>query len=514
MDYEMNSDTKGLTTGIIREAEVDQLNLRLDVLLNPDDEAAKILINYSAANPHLTGWTEDEENKLKRKVDFQLMPILCLIYGMHYYDKAMISQAALFGLQEDLGLNRGTRFSMASAIFYLGFMAGAYPAMFLAQKYPLERVAAAIVVLWGACVLTTPACVSHKGLYTQRFFLGFLEAGVSPMWMMLCGSWYKKNEQALRIGIWYSTTGYVSIFSPLINYGLGHIEGSLSNWTYMYFFAGACTIVLGIATWFVLQPDPIRATFFCDRERYILIARMRTNNSGIRNQSWKKDQVIELLCDLKFWLVFFMAAFGMVNNGAVSTFMPVVISGWGYSSLTSLLLIMPAAAYAGTLIVLSTYCAMKFDHVRTWLIVAAQCMTTLSAILLWQLPRDAQGGLLFALYILPSTSATYAILMGLQIANTAGYTKRALASSGIYIGYCLGNFVGPLVFLDHEKPKYSTGFIITFVTAAATGVMGVIYRLICQHDNRKRDREGVHEGFDHAFEDPTDKVNKQFRYII
>lgn len=124
MDYEMNSDTKGLTTGIIREAEVDQLNLRLDVLLNPDDEAAKILINYSAANPHLTGWTEDEENRLKRKVDFRLMPILCLIYGMHYYDKAMISQAALFGLQEDLGLNRGTRFSMASAIFYLGFMAG------------------------------------------------------------------------------------------------------------------------------------------------------------------------------------------------------------------------------------------------------------------------------------------------------------------------------------------------------------------------------------------------------
>lgn len=168
----------------------------------------------------------------------------------------------------------------------------------------------------------------------------------------------------------------------------------------------ACTIVLGIATLFVLQPDPIRATFFCERERYILIARMRTNNSGIRNQTWKKDQVIELLCDLKFWLVFLMAAFGMVNNGAVSTFMPVVVSGWGYSSLTSLLLTMPAAAYAGTLIVLSTYCAMKFDHIRTWLIVAAQFMTTLSAILLWQLPRDAQGGLLFALYILPSTSAT------------------------------------------------------------------------------------------------------------
>jgi hypothetical protein len=40
------------------------------------------------------------------------------------------------------------------------------------------------------------------------------------------------------MGIWYSLTGYVAIFSPLINYGLGHIKGPLSNWTYMYFFAG------------------------------------------------------------------------------------------------------------------------------------------------------------------------------------------------------------------------------------------------------------------------------------
>jgi hypothetical protein len=33
--------------------------------------------------------------------------------------------------------------------------------------------------------------------------------------------WYKKQEQAFRMGVWYSMTGYVSIVSPLINYGLG-----------------------------------------------------------------------------------------------------------------------------------------------------------------------------------------------------------------------------------------------------------------------------------------------------
>lgn len=110
--------------------------------------------------------------------------------------------------------------------------------MFLAQRYPVERVAAIIVLLWGICLILTPTCTSYHGLFVQRFFLGALESGVSPMFMMIIGSWYRKNEQAFRIGMWYSLTGYTATFSPLINYGLGHIEGKLNAWTYMYFFAG------------------------------------------------------------------------------------------------------------------------------------------------------------------------------------------------------------------------------------------------------------------------------------
>ena len=61
-------------------------------------------------------------------------------------------------------------------------------------------------------------------------------------------------------------------------------------------------------------------------------------------------------------------------------------------------------------------------------------------ILFWQLPQNAKGGLLFACYILASFGGGYAVLMGLQVANTAGYTKRSVTSSGIFVGYCLGRF--------------------------------------------------------------------------
>jgi MFS family permease len=130
------------------------------------------------------------------------------------------------------------------------------------------------------------------------------------------------------MGIWYSLTGYVSIFSPLINYGLGHItSGSLSPWQYMYFFAGGLTIVWGAALWFVLPPDPIRAKGFSERERFILVSRLRTNNSGVRNTHFKGGQVVELLLDLKFWITFSIAFLCMIANGPISTFVPIIING-------------------------------------------------------------------------------------------------------------------------------------------------------------------------------------------
>lgn len=110
-------------------------------------------------------------------------------------------------------------------------------------------------------------------------------------------------------------TGYASIFSPLINYGLGLINGGVSSWRYMYYFAGSVTVVWGLALWFVLPPDPVRTKGFNERERYILVARLRSNNSGVRNTHLKVDQILELLIDPKFWIVFSIAFLSMIANG-------------------------------------------------------------------------------------------------------------------------------------------------------------------------------------------------------
>lgn len=491
----------------------------LEELKNPavvdtvhQDEALRVLLQYNGDET----WTPEEEKKLVRRIDKKLLTLLIITYGLQYYDKAMLSQAALFGLREDLQLKTGDRYSFSASIFYLGFIVGSYPAVVMAQRWPIERVAAGILFVWGVCLMCSAACTNWQGFYAQRFFLGFLESGVSPMFMLIVGGWYKKSEQALRMGAWYCATAYASAVSPLINYGLGHIKGgSLNSWQYMYLFAGAITVLWAFVILFFLPPDPIRAKGFDERERYIAVARMRENNSGVRNKHFKLEQLWESLYDIKFWLAFSMSFLMMIANGPVSSFLPIIISGFGFNRLNSLLLVMPAGVIIGSVTLSVTYLAYRVQGIRTWIIVGCQCGTIIASVMLWKLPQSSKGALLFACYILSTFGGSYAVLMGLSVANTAGYTKRSITSSGIFVGYCLGNFLGPLLFKPKDAPVYAPGFKVVLGTAVAAAVLAVVYRYVCIWDNHRRDKSGTLEGFDNAYEDDlTDMKNPQFRYTL
>ncbi|EXJ66150.1 uncharacterized protein A1O5_10766 [Cladophialophora psammophila CBS 110553] len=375
------------------------------------DEAVKVIVSYSGGEE----WTAEEENQL-----------------------------AIFGMRDDLNLTVGNRYSFSASIFYLGFICGAYPAVVLSQRFRIQHVAGIILCIWGAVLMCAAACKTFQGIYVQRFFLGFLEAGIAPIFMLVVGSWYKKNEQAFRMGIWYCCTGYISIFSPLVNYGLGHITGgTLAPWQYMFLFAGALTVLWSFVIFYKLPGDPITAKGFTERERYIAVARVRSNNTGVRNVHFKPGQVLEGLLDAKFWLIFAMAFLMMIANGPQSTYQAIIVAGFGFSSLNSLLLLMPFGFIIGSIELGAPYLAYKIPNIRTYLIV---------------------------LYVLSMT---------LSIANTAGYTKRSFVSAAMFIGYCLGNVIGPILFKSKDAPRYVPAWVVVVVTSSLAACLTIVYRFLC-----------------------------------
>jgi len=72
-----------------RLEDVDNLEKVRTVDTIHNDEAVRVLAKHGGNET----WDAAEEKKLRRKIDRRLMPILCITYGLQYYDKAMLGQA-------------------------------------------------------------------------------------------------------------------------------------------------------------------------------------------------------------------------------------------------------------------------------------------------------------------------------------------------------------------------------------------------------------------------------------
>ena len=96
---------------------------------------------------------EATNKRLLRIIDWHLMPIMCVIYGINYLDKTTISYASIMGLKTDLNL-KGDDYQWLGSMFYFGYLAWEYPTNRLLQRLPLAKYSAFNVVMWG----TTLAC--------------------------------------------------------------------------------------------------------------------------------------------------------------------------------------------------------------------------------------------------------------------------------------------------------------------------------------------------------------------
>ena len=201
-----------------------------------------------------------------------------------------------------------TRLSWATSVFYFGMLAGLYPMTFMLQRFRIGRVLGILVVLWGIIAMLTAAVTSWRGLFAQRFFLGFVESVVPTAFMCIVSGYYTQQEQALRQSWWFSSTGGWTIIGGALNYGFAQISsGSLARWQYIYLLAGSLTIVFGLAC-FALPNSAVSAWYLSAEERMVAVERLRKGQTGVRCQKLKGNQILEALTDVKLWLISLMMA--------------------------------------------------------------------------------------------------------------------------------------------------------------------------------------------------------------
>jgi hypothetical protein len=226
------------------------------------------------------------------------------------------------------------------------------------------------------------------------------------------------------------------------------------------------------------------------------------------------------------------------------------MQSFGYTSLQSILLQAPGGAttcvaiYVSTLLIGSTRSAFRNAHHG---VLALSCVPVLvGAIILWKGPpyTRARGAALAGYYLLPTFGAPYVILLSSMAANVRGRTKRAVAAGAVFVGYCVGNIIGPYlvrpslahhhiladdsqVDTDEAPIKYRTTWIFIIVVMVYTIVASFVMRWHLARENAKRDQLIGHEGQSRdkddgaeeaegplAWREQTDRRDPAFRYTL
>jgi MFS family permease len=200
------------------------------------------------------------------------------------------------------------RLSWATSVFYFGMLAGLLPMTLTLQRFQLGRVLGGVVMLWGLIAMLTAAVTSFRGLYVQRFFLGFAESIIPTGFMCIVSGYYTQEEQSMRQSLWFSSTGAWTVIGGALNYGFAQITGgTLKRWQYIYLFAGALTVLFGVIC-FAIPNSAVTAWFLSTEERRVAVERLRKGQTGVRCQKIKWSQIQEGLFDIKVWLVALMMA--------------------------------------------------------------------------------------------------------------------------------------------------------------------------------------------------------------
>lgn len=223
---------------------------------------------------------------------------------------------------------------LSRSIFYFGYLAFQPIAARILSYYPLGRFVAVTSFLWAIVLFCTPGATNFAGMMVLRFMLGATEAGISPAYVLITGTWYRKQEIPLRITLWYCGNGFALILQSFVAYGIGHIhvEG-VPVWRWFFIIFGIIGLLWAAVLWVFMPDTPLTASFLNERERQIAVERLRENRTGIQNKDFKKDQFIEAFKDPKVWYGFFYSIACVVPATAVANFGSLVIKGKHQSSI-------------------------------------------------------------------------------------------------------------------------------------------------------------------------------------
>ena len=247
----------------------------------------------------------------------------------------------------------------------------------------------------------------------------------------------------------------------------------------LFLVFGLITIAWGVVLWFFLPDSPLNARFLTPAEREFASLRPKKFQRTTQTRKWDKSQFIETAKDIKTWWFLLFSFIICVPNGGttsvractqngypieanIAQFQSLIIQSFGYDVYQTILMGLPGSAFQFTMVVLVAVFTTLFRKSRLIAMVTIFLVAIAGILMVKLLPEHQKLSRLAGFWLVQCISPAFPLMMSLFASNIAGFTKKSTVVALIFVGYCVGNLIGPQFFINKEAPNYHVCYFSWF----------------------------------------------------
>ncbi|KAI0024960.1 MFS general substrate transporter [Xylariomycetidae sp. FL0641] len=458
--------------------------------------------------PHTT------ERKIVTRIDWRLVPFLCIMYLLAFLDRVNIANAKSFGLVDDLHLHK-TEYNTALTIFFVPYVVFEIPSNILLKRLSPKIWLPGCMFMFGVMSVCQGLVQNYSGLLATRFFLGVFETGMFPGCFYLIGMWYKRSEAQKRYSLFFSSTSLAGAFGGLLASAIGKMDGirGYSGWRWIFILEGLLTIAVAIIFFFIFPSFPEQATWLTDDERAFVKARLQADqgrNAAERKVSFR--DVINVMKDHRVWLGGFMYFGLIVPAYGYAFFAPTIISTYNYGLIQTQLHSVPPWAASFVFSILLAAASDRTRH-RAVFALAPLAMTIAAFATLMTIHTNTAVEYAMLHLVTMGTYGVMPILVCWFSMNLGGHHRRAIGSAW-QIGFGnIGGIIATYAFLDKDAPYFKTGYSLCLAFTCLSALATVLYLFSIHTENRRRARSATDVGLSDYDKTELGDLNPEFRYM-
>ncbi|KAF8161231.1 major facilitator superfamily domain-containing protein [Crassisporium funariophilum] len=417
---------------------------------------------HDALNPALDAHYDPVfVTKTLRLIDWRMLPLLGLLYAIALIDRTNLGIARTAGMEVDLKLYIGERYSIASMIYFIPYILLQIPGNIVLRWIGARSWLTICVVGWGIAQLGMGFVPTWGWLVFCRVWLGVFEAGFFPALVFIITTWYKRHEVQKRLAVFYLVSIVFGGFSSLLAFGIAFLKGKggLNGWNWIFIIEGIFTIVLGVLTWLFVPDFPDRSRFLTEEQRKLILDRVEADRGDSVPDQMTGAKILKHLSDPMIWVMALMFMSSTMPAYAIGFFITIILRSMGYTTTMSLVLTAPPYVFAALTTFIFAVISDKTQKRALWL--GVQNLICITGLVITGYTKN-NGARYFGLFLVNAgASGCIPGVLAYSANNITSHTKRAVSTAVIIAAGGIGGIFATTIYRQKDFPRYLPGIWAT-----------------------------------------------------